>query len=89
MEARYYGYCPLGPGTLFKAERWFLSTGGHLVLLNFVGPDGVCWVGPEYPRDLAGFRPMETQTKTRTFKISATRIDAIQGWTEFVVEEAL
>lgn len=89
MKARYYGYCPLSPATVFKAERWFLSTDGGLVLLSFTSSDGVCWIGPEYPRDLAGFRPMEAQTQTRTFKICATRIDAIQGWTEFVVEEAL
>ena len=52
MKARYYGYCPVVPGRKLIASRWFDSSAGHIVLLEFVDQHGVTWIGPEFPRTL-------------------------------------
>lgn len=87
MDARYYGYCPIPPGTHLTITRWFKSPGGHIVLLEFAERNGVRWLGPELPRDMAATRPMDVQTTTREVIVSATTIDACSGWTELRVEE--
>jgi len=87
VKARYYGYCPIAPGTTLSLMRWFLSTADHIVLLEFADETGVIWKGPEYPRDLAGTRAMDIQNKNRIFEVMATTIDAVQGWSDFIVEE--
>ena len=87
MKARYYGYCSIAPGSTITAIRWFVSPAGHKVLLEFIDERKVRWIGPEYPRDLATAEPLEIQSHKIRLEVLDTTIDAIQGWTSFVVEE--
>ena len=89
MKARYYGYCPAVPDAKLAVTRWYDSPEGHIVLLEFVDDNGVRWLGPEFPRDLVGARVMEVHEGKCELRVIATRIDAIQGWTEFDVERRL
>ncbi len=87
MEARYYGYCSVVPGTRLTVTRWFLSPAKHIVLLEFMDAHGVRWIGPEYPLDLAAAGSMDVHTEKRTFNVVETTIDSIKGWTAFMVDE--
>ncbi|HTW31829.1 MAG TPA: hypothetical protein VMD76_09130 [Candidatus Sulfotelmatobacter sp.] len=87
MKARYYGYCALVPGNRMVITKWFVSPGDHIVLLEFIDKNGIRWLGPELPRDMAGVREMDVQTTTRRVIVRGVTIDAISGWTDFIVEE--
>ena len=92
MEARYYGYCPLAPGTVLIVSRWVTSPAGHIVLLEFEDQHGIRWIGPEFPRDPISaymMRNIQIQNKARKLDVRATKIDAIVGCTDFEVEEKL
>jgi len=85
-QARYYGSCPLSPGTRLTVTKWYESTAGHLVFLEFKDQHGVDWIGPEYPRGFAPAVPMEIQTDHQEFSVISTIIDANKNQTDFAVE---
>jgi hypothetical protein len=87
MKARFYGYCPISPGTSLVIKRWYGPTAGVDVLLEIVDENGVTWLGPEYPRDLAGHAQFNVNLAKRTVIVVETTIDATRGWTDFTVQE--
>jgi hypothetical protein len=88
MKARYYGACPITPGTTIDVYRWYLSGVGFVVLLEFTDKSGVKWVGPEFPRDLASSRSVDVKENERHLRVIDTIIDSTQGWTDITVEES-
>lgn len=87
LSARFYGSCPLPPGSVITLARWFQST-ARIVLLEFVDQSNITWTGPEYPRDLAGGeRIMELRAEVRRFVVRSTKVNSIDGWTDLLVEE--
>jgi hypothetical protein len=87
MKARYYGICPLAPGSSILLERWFAST-DRLVLLKF-NCGAVSWTGPEFPRDfLAKGTSMQILEGNRMFTVKATLVDGVMNHTDFELEES-
>jgi len=85
-NARYYGCCPLGPGTRLTVKEWYVSPPDrHLVLLRFSDDHGVEWIGGEYPQGAAAAVPMPRQSGQEAFTVVTTTIDAVKGRTDFVL----
>ncbi len=86
MKARFYGLCPIAPGEPVALGRWFNSPAGYRVIVEMTDQRGVKWLGPEYPRDMAGHRLFDLQRKPVTARVRATEVDAINGWTDFELD---
>ncbi len=84
-NARYYGCCPLTPGTRLTVKKWYRSR-GHLVFTEFGDEHDVEWIGPEYPLGEAKAAVTSIETQTIHVTIIATTIDANKGQTDFVVD---
>lgn len=87
MKARFYGVCPIPPSSEITVKRWYMSIAGYFVLLSCTDRDGVVWVGPEFPLNMASAHAGNVETRDRRFSVESTTVDSIQGWTEFILGE--